>query len=322
MQIENDQNWTSKIKEWLEVQGHSLEMRVAKKFGENGFFVSQFEHYIDQESKNVRQMDVVASISKRISYSLVTINLIIECKYAKLKPWVILITQKKLDRFTFFSRQLQGKHPSDWKNIPTLQGRLVGSLLLALERLHEIEKFAVEPAGYSILETRFDSKYKPDPNQQDYAFEAVVQVSKSVEAHDSQNEVIFKNSARDYENGMGIDTGYRKIGESSEGLSLDLSIAIPVVLINGLLFESHLSNTNEIIVSKVPDGFTPYKRHETRVDSAVTLSPVIIVTEDSLDAFIPKIHEMMEIMMEQEPAIHDIVLYEQSKLNPRSDMEF
>lgn len=324
MPSEQNQNWTSKIKEWLEVQGHSLEMRVAKKFGENGFTVSQFEHYVDQESKAVRQRDVVASISKKIGHSLVTANLIIECKYAKSKPWVILITQKKLDKFTYFSRQLQGKHPSDWKNIPTLQGRLIGCLIQALSKLKEFDKFAVEPAGYSVLETRFDSNYKPDPNQLDYAFEAVVQVSKSVEAHDAQNEVIFKNSTRDYENGMGIDTGLRKIEESTEGLSLDLSIAIPVVLISGVLFESHLDNANEITVSEIPSGFvlTPCKRHETRIDSSVTLSPVIIVTEDNLDAFIPMIREMMELIIEQETAIYDLAFYEQSKLNPKSDLDF
>ena len=193
MSPEKNQNWTNKVKEWLEIQGHSLEMRIAKKFGENGFTVSQFEHYIDQETKAVRQIDVVASLSKRVGRSLVTINLIIECKYAKSKPWVILLTQKKLDKFTFFSRQLQGNHPSSWKTIPTLQGRFVGCLLQSIDRLHEINKFAVEPAGYSVLETRFDSKYKPDPNQLDYAFEGVAQVNKSVEAHDAQNEVIFKN---------------------------------------------------------------------------------------------------------------------------------
>lgn len=324
MSSEKKPNWTTKIKEWLEVQGHSLEMRVAKKFGESGFSVSQFEHYVDQESKAVRQIDVQASFSKRVGHSLFTINLIIECKYAKSKPWVILLTQKKLDKFTFFSRQLQGNHPSTWKTVPTLQGRLVGCLLQSIDRLHEINNFVVEPAGYSVLETRFDSNYKPDPNQPDYAFEAVVQVSKSVEAHDAQNEVTYKNSIRDYEGSMGIDTGFRKIEESAEGLSLDLSIAIPLVLISGVLFESHLDNTNEISVSEIQSGFvlTPYKRHETRADSAVTLSPIIIVTEDNLDTFIPKMRELIELMLEQETAINDLVHYEQSKLSPKPNLDF
>jgi len=324
MSFENNQDWTSKIKNWLEVQGHSLEMRVAKKFRENGFTVSQFEYYVDQESKAVRQMDVVASISKNVGDCLITINLIIECKYAKSKPWVILITRKKLDKFTFFSRQLQGKHPSSWKTIPTLQGRLVGRLLQSLDRLQKIGKIAVEPAGYSVLETRFDSKYKPDPNQLDYAFEAAVQVNKSVEAHDAQNEVIYKKSTMNYEDSLGIDTGLRKIEETAESLSLDLSIAIPVVLISGMLFECHLDETNEIIVSEISSGFvlTPYKRHETRVDSLVTTSPIIIVTEDNLDNFIPKIREIMELLIEQDVAINDLILFEQSRLSPKQGLDF
>ena len=123
---------------------------------------------------------------------------------------------------------------------------------------------------------------------------------------------------------MGTDTGFRQIEESTESLHLDLSIAIPVVLISGVLFESHLDNANQISVSEIPSGFvlTPYKRHETRINSSVTLSPIIIVTEDNLDTFIPKIREIMELILEQERSIYDLVLYEQSNLSPKEDLDF
>jgi len=322
MSIENGKSWISKIKEWLEIHGHSLEMRVAKKFGENEFNVSQFEYFVDQETKSVRQMDVVASISRMIDNSVVTVNLIIECKYAKSKPWVILLTQKKLDKFTFFLRQLQGRHPSDWKKIPTLQGRLVGSVLLALDKLLDIDKFSVEPAGYTVQEARFDSNYRPDPNQQDYAFEAVVQVSKSIESRDKQHEMIFTNTAREYENG--IDTGFRRLGAHTESLSLYLSIDIPVVLVSGFPFESHLSDNYDITVNEISDGFvlTPYKLLEERGNMTITLSPVMIITESNLDTFIPRIREMMENILKQESAIHDVIQYEESKLKPKSDINF
>jgi hypothetical protein len=176
----NEENLPGRIRDWLEKQGQSLEMRVAKSFQENGFVVSQFEYFLDKDNQTIRQTDVVASISKNIGNSLITINLVVECKYAKSKPWVILITQQKFDRFTFFGRVMNGKPPSQWKKLSTLQGRLVGKILLALERTKEIECFDVNPAGYALMEARLDSNYKPDPNQLDYAYEAIMQVSRCI----------------------------------------------------------------------------------------------------------------------------------------------
>jgi len=318
----NDENLSGKIKDWLEKQGQSLEMRVAKSFRENGFAVSQFEYFVDSESQTVRLTDVVASISNNIGNSLVTVNLIIECKYAKSKPWVILVTQQKFDRFSFFSRVLHGRHPSDWKNLPTIQGRFVGKLALSLDRSKEIEKFEVNPAGYAIMEARLDSNYKSDPNQLDYAYEAIMQVGKSVQYHDDKNEAIFRNITKSFEDGFGIETGFRTIGSTSS-FGLDLSIAVPIVIINGRLFESHLSDDNTIDVSEVENGFVlmPYMLDKTNT-GLVPLSSIMVVTENNLNSFIPRLRNMMENILEQESAIRELLEFEESKISPLSKSDF
>ena len=57
-------NLSAQVRKWVEEQGYSLEMRVAKRFQENGFAVSQFDHFVDQESHSVRPVDVVATLSE------------------------------------------------------------------------------------------------------------------------------------------------------------------------------------------------------------------------------------------------------------------
>jgi len=306
MSEKNGEQSTEVIKEWIERQGHSLEMRVARAFKENGFTVSQYEHYVDQESQAVRQVDVVASLSREIGNSYITVQLFIECKYAKTKPWIILLTPQKLDSFTFFSRVLRGRHPSDWKNSLTLQERLVSRILLSLARSLEISKFNIESAGYTVLE-----KLEQGSKQIDNAFEATVQVSKSVEAHDVKNEEIFKNTVNDFETKLDREKGY-----SEGGLKLLLSIAFPVIVINGQLFSSFLGDNNEIQVSEIGNGvvLVPYRQVEIFPKVQVPLSPVHVVTEKNLGHFILKMRDALNSVINQEQAIQDLIEYEQSKI--------
>lgn len=317
-----DENLSGRIRDWLEKQGQSLEMRVAKAFQENGFAVSQFEYFLDKDNQTIRQTDVVASISKNIGNSLVTINLIVECKYAKSKPWVILITQQKFDRYTFFGRVMNGNPPSQWKKLLTLQGRLVGKILLALERSKDVDFFDVNPAGYAVMEARLDSNYKPDPNQLDYAYEAIMQVSRCVLYHDNKNEEIFKNIIRSFEDGFGIETGYRTLGTPSS-FSLDLNITIPLVVINGRLFKSYLSEDNTIEVSEIGNGFVLMPHlGDKNIQRSVPLSTIMVVTENNLKSFIPKLQSMLKVILEQENAIREFIEYEESTINPLSDSDF
>jgi len=327
MKGEKDDKLLKDIKDWLETQGQALEMRVAKIFQENGFFVSQFENIVDQESQSVRQVDVVASLSKEIDGCFFTTRLIVECKYTKNRPWVLLLTPQKFDGAFFFTRILQGNNFRDWKNLPTLQARLISRILLSLNKT-DISKFSVEPAGYSIVEPDFRKETDVDVVEQDVkggkqrrhnkpkeiAFEAIIQVSKSVEAHDIDNEEKFKNITLAYEQNSGTE---RSAGGN---LNLYLSIAVPVIVINGRLFEGHLGDSNQIEVSELANGFVlmPYKQRESNIKAQVPLSPIWVVTEDSLGTFIPKVKENLHLLLAQDAAIKDLISFERSKFSQTS----
>lgn len=76
-----------KVREWLEKQGFSLEMRTASAFRAAGFEVMQSSHYIDRETGKAREIDVLAIHPDFLG--IVNIRFVIECKSSK-HPWVLL----------------------------------------------------------------------------------------------------------------------------------------------------------------------------------------------------------------------------------------
>lgn len=76
-----------KVREWLERQGFSLEMRTASAFRAAGFEVRQSSYYSDSETSKPREIDVVAIHPDYLG--IVNIRFIIECKCSK-HPWVLL----------------------------------------------------------------------------------------------------------------------------------------------------------------------------------------------------------------------------------------
>lgn len=290
------QNLAQQVKKWVEEQGYSLEMRVAKKFRENDFTVSQFEHFIDQESQSVRPVDVVASLLKVIDTSQISIKLFIECKYsAKDRPWVIVVTSDKFDKFAFFSRILKGEHPANWKNISSLQGRIIGSIAQSIDSETGLDSFRVKNPGYIVAESF--------RNHDDHAYEAIIQISKSVESHDIEAENEYLKLAQETDTNEGKFSG------------LFFSIAFPIVVINGNLFESYLDEEGEIVISEVKSGtvFVPYRRVEKNPNAQVTLSPVTIVTEKHLEEFIATTKANFSTMLQQTKAIENVINFEKSK---------
>lgn len=300
----DNQNLSAKITNWVEEQGYSLEMRVAKKFQEKGFRVFQFEYFVDQESHSVRPVDVVVSLSNDFGDSRVVIKLYVECKYsAKDKPWVIVVTIDKFEKYSFFLGILKGQHPSSWSNIVTLQGRITGRIVQALNSDLSLETFSIKNPGYVVAESL--------TNQKDHAYVAIIQISKSVEAHDAETENTYKQTLQVF-NELYSDPDYVR---HSSDFGLFFSIAIPVVVINGQLFESYLGNNNEVEVSEIQSGmvFVPYRRRENNPHSQVVLSPVAVVSEEYLDSYVSLIKQGTESILSQTEAVIDVIEFEKSK---------
>src|SRR5215207_341926 len=295
---DNNQKLSTQVKNWVEEQGYSLEMRVAKKFQESGFTVSQFEHSVDQESHSVRPVDVVATLSQDFGNCRVAIRLFTECKYsAKDKPWVIIVTSDKFDKYSFFSRMLKGVHPSNWAMVNSLQGRMTARLIQSMERNYGLDAFSIKNSGYAVAEA-----FK---TQGDHAYEAIAQIGKCVEAHDNEAEDIYRTMLQNWEQ---IDFQI-----SPSQLGFFFSIAFPIVVINGQLFESYLNEDNVVEVSEIENGtvFVPDRRHETNPHSEINLSPVTIVTEKYLDNYVASMKAAIESILLQTEAIQEVISYEQ-----------
>lgn len=83
-----------KITNWLETQGYPLEMHVAKAFQSVQARVIQSEYYVDGLSAETREIDVVASWQDEFDDILVRVQLVIECKSSKDKPWILFESEK------------------------------------------------------------------------------------------------------------------------------------------------------------------------------------------------------------------------------------
>ena len=83
----------TKVREWLETQGFSLEMRTASAFRTAGFQVRQSSYYVDSETGKAREIDVLA-IHPDI-YGVIDIQFIVECKSSS-KPWVLICSPHTL----------------------------------------------------------------------------------------------------------------------------------------------------------------------------------------------------------------------------------
>jgi hypothetical protein len=309
---ENKSNKADNVTEWVEKQGYSLEMRVAKKFRDANFRVSQFNHYIDQESQSVRPVDVVASNTRNIKESTVDLKVYAECKYVgDNRAWVIITTQEKFNKYMYFSRVLRNNHPANWKAIETLQGRFIGKLVQFAEGKQEFDFFTRKTAGYIVRQAFLD--------KHDSAYEAIVEIGKSVEAHDLENENFYKKSLEVFEQSENL--------HSAPSFGLYLSIAIPIVVINGELYESSLADDGRIETRKIEHGIVlvPYRRREKEPNAQVTLSSIAIVTETHLESYISDMKKAFDGLFSNDEAIQEVIAHEQYKIyDPRTsdDIDF
>jgi hypothetical protein len=84
--MSNDEFLSEKIHSWLETQGYTTEMQVAKTLRKANFDVLQSHYYDDPETGVSREIDVVGRIID--NGGLLEVYSIIECKKSQ-KPWVL-----------------------------------------------------------------------------------------------------------------------------------------------------------------------------------------------------------------------------------------
>ncbi len=263
----------SNITKWLNKQGYPLEMRVASTLQKCGYRVVQSEYYIDPESGNSREIDIVAIVNKEIHGVLFRISLHIECKRSK-KPWIL---------FTSANKSLAGSARVSQRAANSL-GR---NFLLQACRESSVQELALfalpKRPAYGVTQAFTTGK--------DVCYSAVTSASKAAYATVAELDEIQQ----------------RKKSLVLFPRAHDIcSIALPIVVVEGELFEAYLSEGSSVIVNEISNSTLLWRnqvvgRPHTIVnivssskfsdfanDTFAATSDFFTLTEDNLSEFVKK----------------------------------
>lgn len=171
-----------KIRDWMTNSGYNIELNVAQVFRTAGFSISQFEKFVDPESEEVRQIDLVAWMDEQLEGLNIRFSIYIECKYMK-TPWVIFSSPYRVNKFAHFSHILHNNYAFyEWREQKSLSAKLMSRLLHTCGReiIEGYDTFRVpDIIGHSMKQAKFSSD-----NEKDNAYIALMQTSKCIEALD------------------------------------------------------------------------------------------------------------------------------------------
>jgi len=196
-------NLEEKVKSWITEQGYPLEMLVAKKYREAGFQTTQSEYFVDPESGDNREIDVVAFRQAAIGEIIVRISVCIECKVSNKHPWII-----------FTSEDTKIASPASIIQRPTTR--------LGYEFLNRIShnKYAHNTPFFKLNKRNGHGLTEAFTNGKDNAYSSCISVAKCARS------LIEK-----------AETASNQQGPICE-------ITLPIVLLEGKLFECHQDNTD------------------------------------------------------------------------------
>lgn len=215
-----------KVREWMLQQGYPMEMRVAQQFRRERFSTVQSAYYVDAETRELRETDVLASLAFSLASSvLLLVHVVVECKHVQReKPWVGLsASNQNVEDFQVFPR------------LASTGGLLLLNLIESKDGVRALPLFQMpKTVAYGLVEAFSKSreswgsqkgagkrtqsrKDKPDP-----AYSAIRQVLSSARSRTSW---------------------------FSKDLAGDLTIVeivLPLVVIDGPLFEAELSENGQL----------------------------------------------------------------------------
>ena len=205
----------NKVAEWLATEGYPLEMQVARAWLRSGFHVQQAEYYEDPETKTLREIDVIAGIQIAFGRHLIRLTLCVECKVIKNRPWVLLT-----------SSDVQLAAPAQVTQRAASKHGLIFLRMVAHNKTYQnLQLLRLPPRpGYGLIQALA-------AKGSDVAYAACMSAVKA-----TASRVAAANAA--------ADRDLRHIVE----------IVVPVIVVEGHLFESFLDHDGEIKVHELGEG--------------------------------------------------------------------
>jgi len=249
--VENGKIPVESIESWISSQGYPLEMEVHQKFVNTNFITGLSNHYKDFETEKSREIDVTATLVSAYSKKYIfRVTLCIECKYSKDKPWVIFSGQKNNPVPYILSRFIQSEYT--YHLIDFIED---GAAINTNEILRE------KYIGHSIVQALKGKGENPDDNAYTAcmsAFKASIYIA----------DVYSK----------------KKINRVMQSV-----LAIPMVVLDGQLFDCHLNLENKSEVQEIEFGIVEWKYH-----NPLNASPYIyVVTKKYLEVFVGKLNQFV-----------------------------
>jgi hypothetical protein len=318
-----------RLLEWLETQGYSLQMQVARIFSSAGFDVSQFEIYIDPSEGKLREIDVLASVTRAFNGFTVSVAFLIECKHGGEHQWVVFTSPRRVGRWFHFARVLREKPEIvNWQHLPTLQSRLISRILASptfrdtrnsrfLSIPQSLGSMVVEAHMPKSTQSAKGGKAAKGSQGINNAHSAVMQVTSCVQAYDMQDEMMFQRIVADHES----SAGYVALRVSD--LSLYARIAFPVVTVGGNLFECCLDQNGEVTLSRADRSVVliPIKNPDDPAMIPSHMSAVTIVTQAHIEDFAAEAYQVATGILAEERAIREVWSFERERLYSSDDRE-
>lgn len=249
----------AKIIKDIEATGFLTELKVASKFIERNWKISQSETYLDKDFNISREIDIIASYGAADNEKLCTIqlDLVIEVKKDTKRPWVIFTTDKNQ---SFEEDQNWAAVIHCGENYTTTTSTIFWPNKIS-ENIHKDKHKRIGRAFHEAFKS---------PQENSKIYEALISCCKA--AIFKKEQFFPKPFEKDFEKGS--DT--------------ILNLIIPVVLLDGNLYETYLDKNGEIALEErnwIPIKMNYSSRNYTDMFGTTTFYPDV-VTVNGLDDYL------------------------------------
>lgn len=256
--MSENENIENSILDWLSKEGYPLEFKAANIFRKFEFQTFQGQYVNDFKTKNPREIDILAQRTAHIDDSFLRIVYLVECKWTGNKPWVI---------FTDRNSQIA---PAACI-AQSITADIATSILWLLTHDQDIQNLSI-----------FHTPDRPGFNGR--------------QAFGSQNDLVYSTLQSVMSSCYSKKKYYESYPKTTENGISDGVLLIPIVVINGKLFETFYDEKND----KIEIEERKQMRLHWKGSEAWHLhSTIDVVTIDALPDYVSKLSFDTDILLDK-----------------------